>query len=177
MTFVVPWTWGQVAAVSRNLTQIVRWWRRVSALLNGLNDLDVTPCPSAANFIRLLINLSSLSLSLSLSVCVCVCVCFRSSAARVPFYVSLLILPLERIDAATAGKSGVRRATQPIMVSWQRPIIGVPISTPSPLPRRRRATIPTGDLLCLRFRSTYHFHFVHFFFFFLFLFSSLGFSF
>lgn len=63
-TFVVPWT-GSGRGRFENLTQILRWWRRVSALLNGLNDLDVTPSPSAANFIRLLINLSrSLALSL-----------------------------------------------------------------------------------------------------------------
>ena len=155
LTFVVPWT-GSGRGRFENLTQIVRWWRRVSALLNGLNDLDVTPYPSAANFIRLLINLS-LSLSLSLSVC------FRSGAARVPFYVSLLILPLERIDAATAGKSGVRRATQPIMVSWQRPIMGVPISTPLSLLSLFVGDAPRlqpGDLLCLRFdRRTFPFRF------------------
>lgn len=96
-----------------------RWWRRVSALLNRLNDLDVTPFPvtrqlyPAANKSLLLPpSLSLLSSPLSLSRC------FRSAATRVPFYVSLLILPLERIDAGTGGKSRVRRDTQPIMASW-----------------------------------------------------------
>lgn len=94
----------------------------------------------------------------------CACVCFRSGAARVPFYVSLLILPLERIDAATAGKSGVRRATQPIMVSWQRPIMGLPISTPLPPPSSSAFRFQPATYFVSTFRSTY-FSFISFFFF------------
>lgn len=43
-TLAVPWT-GSGRGRFGNLTQILRRRRRVSALLNGLNVLDVTPFP------------------------------------------------------------------------------------------------------------------------------------